>query len=105
MTSLCRPSPEDSPVSRSNVNNAAVVRKIGMHVISNADCHLFCSFFSFFGVVRRLTCLLLLLFFLYDAQSRPVIVFLRKLEYYKGIIYLLSSRGIQFDNVILSLIY
>jgi hypothetical protein len=41
----------------------------------------------------------------HDAHNRLVTVFLRKLEYYQGILFLTSNRGIQFDDAILSRIH
>ena len=41
----------------------------------------------------------------HGAHNRLVTVFLRKLEYYQGILFLTSNRGIQFDDTILSRIY
>ncbi|KAJ5438125.1 uncharacterized protein N7458_009123 [Penicillium daleae] len=41
----------------------------------------------------------------YDNHNRLVTIFLRKLEYYQGILFLTSNRGIQFDDAILSRIY
>ena len=41
----------------------------------------------------------------HDTHNRLVTVFLRKLEYYPGILFLTSNRGIQFDDAILSRIY
>ena len=37
----------------------------------------------------------------HDTHNRLVTVFLRKLEYYEGILFLTSNRGIQFDDAIL----
>lgn len=42
---------------------------------------------------------------LYDNHNRLVTVFLRKLEYYRGLLFLTSNRGTQFDKAILSRIY
>ncbi|KAJ5537491.1 ATPase AAA-type core [Penicillium frequentans] len=41
----------------------------------------------------------------HDAHNRLVTVFLRKLEYYQGILFLTSNRGIQLDDAILSRIH
>ncbi|CAG8255311.1 unnamed protein product [Penicillium olsonii] len=41
----------------------------------------------------------------HDTHNRLVTIFLRKLEYYQGIIFLTSDRGIQFDDAILSRIH
>ncbi|KAJ5267855.1 hypothetical protein N7478_010663 [Penicillium angulare] len=41
----------------------------------------------------------------HGAHNRLVTVFLRKLEYYQGILSLTSNRGIQFDDAILSRIH
>ncbi|KAJ5752813.1 ATPase AAA-type core [Penicillium odoratum] len=41
----------------------------------------------------------------HDTHNRMVTVFLRKLEYYQGILFLTSNRGIQFDDAILSRIH
>ncbi|KAJ5267372.1 ATPase AAA-type core [Penicillium angulare] len=41
----------------------------------------------------------------HDTHNRLVTVFLRKLEYYQGILFLTSNRGIQFDDAILSRIH
>ncbi|KAJ5267866.1 ATPase AAA-type core [Penicillium angulare] len=41
----------------------------------------------------------------HGAHNRLVTVFLRKLEYYQGILFLTSNRGIQFDEAILSRIH
>ena len=41
----------------------------------------------------------------HDAHNRLVTIFLRKLEYYQGILFLTSNRGIQFDDAILSRIH
>ena len=41
----------------------------------------------------------------HDSHNRLVTVFLRKLEYYQGILFLTSNRGIQFDDAILSRIH
>ncbi|KAJ5267403.1 ATPase AAA-type core [Penicillium angulare] len=41
----------------------------------------------------------------HGAHNRLVTVFLRKLEYYQGILFLTSNRGIQFDDAILSRIH
>jgi hypothetical protein len=41
----------------------------------------------------------------HDTHNRLVTIFLRKLEYYQGILFLTSNRGIQFDNAILSRIH
>ncbi|KAJ5991642.1 hypothetical protein N7522_011849 [Penicillium canescens] len=41
----------------------------------------------------------------HDTHNRLVTVFLRKLEYYRGILFLTSNRGIQFDDAILSRIH
>ncbi|KAJ5086722.1 hypothetical protein NUU61_008029 [Penicillium alfredii] len=38
----------------------------------------------------------------HDTHNRLVTVFLRKLEYYQGILFLTSNRGVQFDDAILS---
>lgn len=42
---------------------------------------------------------------LHDNHNRLVAVFLRKLEYYRGLLFLTSNRGIQFDEAILSRIH
>ncbi|KAJ5277642.1 hypothetical protein N7524_003795 [Penicillium chrysogenum] len=42
---------------------------------------------------------------LHDSHNRLVTVFLRKLEYYQGLLFLTSNRGIQFDDAILSRIH
>ncbi|KAJ5454033.1 uncharacterized protein N7458_004989 [Penicillium daleae] len=42
---------------------------------------------------------------LHDNHNRLVTIFLRKLEYYQGILFLTSNRGIQFDDAILSRIH
>lgn len=42
---------------------------------------------------------------LHDSHNRLVTIFLRKLEYYQGILFLTSNRGIQFDDAILSRIH
>lgn len=42
---------------------------------------------------------------LHDSHNRLVTVFLRKLEYYRGLLFLTSNRGIQFDDAILSRIH
>lgn len=42
---------------------------------------------------------------LHDSHNRLVTVLLRKLEYYRGLLFLTSNRGIQFDNAILSRIH
>ncbi|KAJ5340225.1 hypothetical protein N7541_009349 [Penicillium brevicompactum] len=42
---------------------------------------------------------------LHDNHNRLVTVFLRKLEYYRGLLFLTSNRGIQFDEAILSRIH
>ncbi|KAJ5117325.1 hypothetical protein N7448_010957 [Penicillium atrosanguineum] len=42
---------------------------------------------------------------LHDSHNRLVTVFLRKLEYYRGLLFLTSNRGIQFDEAILSRIH
>ncbi|OQD78753.1 hypothetical protein PENANT_c084G10035 [Penicillium antarcticum] len=39
---------------------------------------------------------------LHDSHNRLVTVFLRKLEYYQGMLFLTSNRGIHFDEAILS---
>ncbi|KAJ5991667.1 hypothetical protein N7522_011874 [Penicillium canescens] len=39
---------------------------------------------------------------LHDNHNRLVTIFLRKLEYYQGVLFLTSNRGIQFDDAILS---
>ncbi|KAJ6001203.1 hypothetical protein N7481_001612 [Penicillium waksmanii] len=39
---------------------------------------------------------------LHDSHNRLVTVFLRKLEYYQGVLFLTSNRGIHFDEAILS---
>ncbi|KAL6230603.1 hypothetical protein BDW75DRAFT_63288 [Aspergillus navahoensis] len=41
----------------------------------------------------------------HDTHNRLVTVFLRKLEYYQGILFLTSNRGIHFDDAILSRIH
>ncbi|KAL2812908.1 P-loop containing nucleoside triphosphate hydrolase protein [Aspergillus cavernicola] len=41
----------------------------------------------------------------HGTHNRMVTVFLRKLEYYQGILFLTSNRGIQFDEAILSRIH
>ena len=41
----------------------------------------------------------------YNTHNRLVTIFLRKLEYYQGILFLTSNRGIQFDDAILSRIH
>ena len=41
----------------------------------------------------------------HDTHNRLVAIFLRKLEYYQGILFLTSNRGIQFDDAILSRIH
>ncbi|OQD95766.1 hypothetical protein PENVUL_c105G04986 [Penicillium vulpinum] len=41
----------------------------------------------------------------HDAHNRLVTISLRKLEYYQGILFLTSNRGIQFDDAILSRIH
>ncbi|KAJ5240100.1 ATPase AAA-type core [Penicillium chermesinum] len=41
----------------------------------------------------------------YDTHNRLVTICLGKLEYYQGILFLTSSRGIRFDDAILSRIY
>ncbi|KAI3226519.1 hypothetical protein DTO012A9_5567 [Penicillium roqueforti] len=41
----------------------------------------------------------------HDTHNRLMTIFLRKLEYYQGILFLTSNRGIQFDNAILSRIH
>ncbi|KAJ6020068.1 hypothetical protein N7522_000143 [Penicillium canescens] len=41
----------------------------------------------------------------HDTHNRLVTIFLRKLEYYQGILFLTSNRGIQFDDAILSRIH
>lgn len=38
----------------------------------------------------------------HDSHNRLVTVFLRKLEYYQGLLFLTSNRGIHFDEAILS---
>jgi hypothetical protein len=38
----------------------------------------------------------------HDNHNRLVAVFLRKLEYYQGVLFLTSNRGIHFDEAILS---
>ncbi|KAJ6001018.1 hypothetical protein N7481_001427 [Penicillium waksmanii] len=38
----------------------------------------------------------------HDSHNRLVTVFLRKLEYYQGVLFLTSNRGIHFDEAILS---
>jgi hypothetical protein len=40
-----------------------------------------------------------------DIHNRLVIIFLRQLEYFQGILSLTSNRGIQFDDAILSRIH
>lgn len=40
-----------------------------------------------------------------DSHNRLVTIFLRKLEYYQGVLFLTSNRGIQFDDAILSRIH
>lgn len=42
---------------------------------------------------------------LHDTHNRLVTVFLRKLEYYRGLLFLTSNRGIHFDEAILSRIH
>ncbi|KAJ5989684.1 hypothetical protein N7481_004894 [Penicillium waksmanii] len=42
---------------------------------------------------------------LYDSYNRLVTVFLRKLEYYQGVLFLTLNRGIYFDEAILSRTY
>ncbi|OKP09742.1 hypothetical protein PENSUB_4871 [Penicillium subrubescens] len=42
---------------------------------------------------------------LHDNHNRLVTIFLRKLEYYQGVLFLTSNRGIQFDDAILSRIH
>lgn len=42
---------------------------------------------------------------LHDSHNRLVTVFLHKLEYYRGLLFLTSNRGIQFDDAILSRIH
>lgn len=42
---------------------------------------------------------------LHDNHNRLVTIFLRKLEYYQGILFLTSNRGVQFDDAILSRIH
>ncbi|KAJ6134492.1 hypothetical protein N7523_000814 [Penicillium sp. IBT 18751x] len=42
---------------------------------------------------------------LHDSHNRLVTIFLRKLEYYQGVLFLTSNRGIQFDDAILSRIH
>lgn len=41
----------------------------------------------------------------HNTHNRLVTIFLRKLEYYQGILFLTSNRGIQFDDAILSRIH
>lgn len=41
----------------------------------------------------------------HDTHNRLVTISLRKLEYYQGILFLTSNRGIQFDDAILSRIH
>ncbi|KAJ6004567.1 ATPase AAA-type core [Penicillium canescens] len=41
----------------------------------------------------------------HDTHNRLVTIFLRKLEYYQGILFLTSNRGIQFDDAIISRIH
>ncbi|CAG8107633.1 unnamed protein product [Penicillium nalgiovense] len=41
----------------------------------------------------------------HDTHNRLVTIFLRKLEYYQGVLFLTSNRGIQFDDAILSRIH
>jgi hypothetical protein len=41
----------------------------------------------------------------YDTYNCLVTVFLRKLKYYQGILFLTSNRGIHFDDAIISRIY
>lgn len=41
----------------------------------------------------------------HDTHNRLVTVFLRKLEYYQGILFLTSNRGIGFDDAIMSRIH
>lgn len=41
----------------------------------------------------------------HDTHNRLVTVFLRKLEYYEGILFLTSNRAIEFDDAILSRIH
>ncbi|CAG8289292.1 unnamed protein product, partial [Penicillium salamii] len=41
----------------------------------------------------------------HDTHNRLVTIFLRKLEYYQGLLFLTSNRGIQFDDAILSRIH
>ncbi|KAI2734361.1 hypothetical protein DTO013E5_10039 [Penicillium roqueforti] len=41
----------------------------------------------------------------HDTHNRLVTIFLRKLEYYQGILFLASNRGIQFDDAIISRIH
>ncbi|KAI3058353.1 hypothetical protein CBS147353_10751 [Aspergillus niger] len=41
----------------------------------------------------------------HDTHNRLVAIFLRKLEYYQGVLFLTSNRGIQFDDAILSRIH
>ncbi|KAI3092915.1 hypothetical protein CBS147333_10170 [Penicillium roqueforti] len=41
----------------------------------------------------------------HDNHNRLVTIFLRKLEYYQGILFLTSNRGVQFDDAILSRIH
>lgn len=42
---------------------------------------------------------------LHDDHNRLVTIFLRKLEYYQGVLFLTLNRGIQFDDAILSRIH
>lgn len=42
---------------------------------------------------------------LHDSHNRLVTIFLRKLEYYQGVLFLTSNRGIDFDDAILSRIH
>lgn len=42
---------------------------------------------------------------LYRAHNRLVIVFLRKLEYYEGILFITLNRATEFDKVVLSRIH
>jgi hypothetical protein len=42
---------------------------------------------------------------LYNSHNRLVTIFLRKLEYYRGLLFLTSNQGIQFDDAILSRIH
>ncbi|CAG8054208.1 unnamed protein product [Penicillium salamii] len=41
----------------------------------------------------------------HDTHNRLVTIFLQKLEYYQGILFLASNRGIQFDDAIISRIH